>query len=222
MVKGLKCVLVATGLASLTLPLFAQDSAERRAVDASASWGVDLDSGKIAVDAYLLYYHDPDQGVLIVNGLGYNEALAEAGATLLRDGSWLMPDGSTLKPLVSEVTLLLGDEPPELAGMVTSARQTDVARIQLTASTTASARAQKVRWFKRCNRCEVCLTGCFDRTLAQGGDFKTCGSGGFFSRCKEQRQVGACNPLINFACAGCTGAVTGTEDLFVWGCAPGC
>jgi len=216
----LKRMLPLVGLLLWAPQLSAQDPAARDTLDKSISWGIDRDSGKIAVDSYLLYFYDPINQVLVVNGAGYDYALTEAGAVEQSDGRWQMPDGLVLKPLIGEVEIYAGDEPDDLRATTQSLRSTTVSRVQL--SDQVSAKATRTKWFKRCNRCQECPVGCFDRTLAQGGDYKTCGSGGFFTTCKERVQPGACNPLIEFTCAGCTGAVTQTLDLYVWGCAADC
>ena len=197
-----------------------EDPAARETLDRSLSWGVDRDSGKIAIDAYLLYFYDPENRVLVVNGSAVSDAAQEAGAQILKDGSWLMPDGTTLKPLLGEVAIYAGDEPEDLRTAMEGVPETSVSRVQL--SEQASARAERVRWFRRCNRCNACPTGCFDRLLAQGGSFRTCGSGGFFTRCREDFRSDFCNPALQFTCAGCTGSFITTVPLFAWGCAVGC
>lgn len=212
------------GLAALLLlspvAMGQDESEERRTLDSSLGWGIDRDSGKIAVDAYLLYFYDPKDQVLVVNGAAYKQALADAEAEIQEDGSWRMSDGAVLKPLVGEVAIFLGDEPEELREVLKEFPATKLDRVQL--YTGVSETAERSRWFKRCNRCTGCITGCWGQELFQGGNFKTCGSGGIFNSCKESGRNDYCTPTLRFSCDGCTGTLLSVTNYYNWGCGLDC
>lgn len=214
-------LLCLAGLLALSPAVLGQDSAERRKLDNSLSWGVDRDTGKIAVDAFLLYFYDPVNQVLVVNGAAVKYAASDAGAEIQPDGSWRMSDGATLKPIIAEAAIFLGDEPEELREVMRGFPETRLDRVQLS-SGEASAKAERSRWFKRCNRCTSCIGGCWGQELFQGGDFKTCGSGGIFNSCKETGREDYCTPTLRFSCDGCSGSLLSTTNYYNWGCALDC
>lgn len=215
-----KWMLCLAGFLALAPGAFCQDPAARQTLDRSLGWGIDRDTGKIAVDAYLLYFYDPENRVLVINGNAADQAAVDAEAKVLEDGRWLMPDGTALKPLVGEIAIFAGDEPDDLKEAMRGFPETSLSRVQL--SQEVSASAERVKWFRRCNHCNACPNGCSEHWLFQGGQFRSCGSGGFFTRCKERSRTDYCNPVLEFACNGCTGSVIHTFDLTLWGCANGC
>jgi hypothetical protein len=62
-------------------------------LEASASWGVDLSSGRIAIDPSLVVYSDAASQTIVVHPKHVSEAAETLGAKELEDGSFEFPDG---------------------------------------------------------------------------------------------------------------------------------
>lgn len=203
--------------AALALGVAAIASAEDSpavTLDKSAGWGIDRDSGGIAIDATLLVFWDPVKRTLVINPGYETEAAADVEAQIQSDGTWLMPDGSVVTPLRGQVKVLTGEEPSE-ARPAPGEHGTSVSRVDLT--TEIGEGASKTRLFSRCRGCEACPRGCQGALQwLPAPNFATCVSGGLFSTCK--RYWRAVCPVDEHACIGCTGGVVQSGSLYAWSC----
>lgn len=228
----------------LLIPLAAAAQTSRERLEASAGWGVDRTTGAIAIDASLLVLYDPVGRTLVVNPNFWNEAVAETGATVLKDGSWRMPNGTVLRPLVGTKAIVVGDEPAELiaasglptvpydrvtvtdaASLVTS----DLSRalvsgtsVKLPRSLRPTEFATKIKHSKRCAGCSTwCNNGCHgnENVYPIGGQTGFC-EFKLFHRC-YQYFTPACR-VDTHECEGCVGAIIDTYDAYLWQCTGGC
>ena len=190
----------------------AEDSAAET-LDKSAGWGIDRDSGGIAIDATLLVFWDPVHRTLVINPDHEAEAAADVEALVQSDGTWLMPDGSVVTPLRGQVKVLTGEEPAE-ARPAPGEPSTSVSRVDLT--TQIGEGATKTRLFSRCRGCLPCPRGCQGALLwLPAPNYRTC-EGALFSTCK--RTWRAVCPVDEYACIGCTGGVIFQTSAFAWSC----
>jgi hypothetical protein len=232
-------------LVVLLVPLAATAQATaRERLEASAGWGVDRATGAIAVDASLLVLYDPVGKTLVVNPNFWNDALAETGATVQRDGSWRMPDGNVVRPLVGREAIVIGDEPADLiaasglptvpydkvtitdsVGLVT----TDPSRALVSGTSVSLPRALRPASFakkiKHSKTCAGCSTWCNNGCHGNANVYPINGKTGFcefklFHRC-YQYYTPACRE-DTYECEGCQGAVVETYDYYLWQCTGGC
>lgn len=203
-------------LLALSLPaaLFAEGSMVEE-LDKSAGWGVDRDSGRVAIDASLLVFWDPQSRTLVIHPDYEAEAAADVEAVVQSDGSWLMPDGSQLTPIRGAVMVLTGEETEELLQRTESHARTTADRVDLSAE--ISEGAQKTRLFSRCTGCSKCPTGCVG-ALQWGAapNFATCEPAGLFRTCK--RYWRAVCPADEYTCVGCTGIIVASGAMYAWTC----
>lgn len=182
-------------------------------LDKSAGWGIDRDSGGVAIDAMLLVFWDPVHRTLVINPDHEAEAAADVEALVQADGTWLMPDGSVVTPLRGQVKVLTGEEPAE-ARPAPGEPSTSVSRVDLTKE--IGAGATKTRLFSRCRGCLPCPRGCQGALQwLPAPNYRTCEPAGF-STCK--RTYRAVCPVDQHACIGCTGGVIFSGALYDWSC----
>jgi len=194
------------------------DSASRGQLDRSASWGIDLDTGKVAIDASLTYMHDPEKRSLVINPNYSQDALDELKVTVQRDGSWLFPDGSSLTPVRGEEAIVVGDEPDGLveASGLPAVR---VDRVNLVAQ--MGGGAKRTRHWRKCNGCTGCLNGC-DVNVFYAGDtnYKYCTFSWPWNKCTEEQKE-TCRISV-FSCVNCSGPILSTVTVNDWVCADNC
>ncbi len=182
-------------------------------LDKSAGWGIDRDSGQVAIDAQLLVFWDPVHRTLVINPGHEAEAAAAVEAEVQADGTWLMPDGSVVTPIQGQVKVLTGEEPAE-ARPAPGEPTTSVSRVDLT--TEIGAGAIQARLFSRCRGCYACPRGCEGALQwLPAPNYRTCESA-LFSTCKRTWRP-VC-PVDEHACIGCTGGVVASGALYAWSC----
>ncbi|MCP3958133.1 MAG: hypothetical protein GY719_09795 [bacterium] len=185
----------------------------------SAGWGIDLDSGKVAVDAGLIYLFDAANSSLVVHPDRADQAAADLEAVIQADGSWQI-EGKTYSPVVAELVIESGQEPAEL---LAEARLPRVSHERVNLVTEIGEGAVKARIFRKCKSCTDLPCpwngSCFSNVLFSNitnplrpGSCKF----SIFSSCK-QRYEPICN-LTYFNCNGCTGGVSGTGFYWWWAC----
>lgn len=233
--------LAIASILTLTLwaPLAAQPpgSAEENQarLDDSASWGIELESGKIAIDPTLVVYADGRNRTVVINPRYAQQAAEQLGAKLLPDGSFGFDDGSTIQPLVAQYAIRVGNEPEDLlaeAGLPT----VDFARVRLMAPTSTEESATedqasrekgtkavygelRLRFRHRCEGCTSCDKPCDKGVVAQGPRHRSCQrTSWFWNLCLEVYA-----PLCfqtHFYCNDCKPPITGVSVALGWTCGP--
>jgi hypothetical protein len=208
-----------------------EDNAAR--LDASASWGVDLNSGKIAVDPSLVVYSDANSKTIVAHPKRLSEAAASLGATVRPDGAFEFPDGTVIIPVLGELSIRVGNEPEGLledSGLPI----VDIERVRLispvsNAGTVAQAQAarklggakewigeQRVRSWRTCGGCAGCPRGCNGLSFYQGNNYKYCTFSWPWNHCTERFDF-RCR-RTDFNCRNCTGAIIGESASVDWSC----
>lgn len=207
-----------------------EDNAAR--LEASASWGVDLTSGKIAIDPSLVVYSDAPSQTIVINPKHIFEAAETLGATVLADGSFEFPDGLVVVPVVGQLAIRVGNEPEGLiedSGLPA----VDIGRVRLIptvsdadAVTKANAaRAagvgpwigeQRTRSWRTCSGCTGCPQGCNGLSLYQGNSYRSCNFSWPWNRCTDRFDF-RCR-RTDFNCRNCTGAIIGQSATVDWSC----
>jgi hypothetical protein len=189
----------------------------RSDLDKSASWGIDVNTGKVAIDASLVYTYDPSHGSLVINPNTADEAARALGATVQGDGSWRLPDGTTLTPVRGEEAIVAGDEPDGLVE-ASGLPAVPVGQVQLVAAAASSTRTRS--WHK-CNGCTGCLNGCAVNVFYSGDpSYKYCTFSWPWNKCTETSQE-TCKTTI-YSCVNCSGPILATGVLVDWVCADNC
>ena len=222
--------LLTLGMLSTAQAGTVDDNAAR--LDASASWGVDLDSGKIAIDPSLVVYSDAASRTIVIHPKHVSEAAATLGATVREDGSFQLPNGSVVFPVVGELAIRVGNEPDGLiedSGLPT----VEIERVRLIAPTSnadavtqaqAALKAgteewigeQRVRSWRTCSGCAGCPRGCTGLSFYQGNNYKYCTFSWPWNRCTERFDF-RCR-RTDFNCRNCTGAIIGESASVDWSC----
>lgn len=185
----------------------------------SAGWGIDLDTGKVAVDAGLIYFLDAVNSTFVINPKLADQAIEDLGATVLDDGRWEV-EGETYTPVLAELVIDSGREPEELFEY---ARLPRVAYERVNVVNDIGEGALKARAFRRCRDCRA--TTCPFNGLCQGNtQYSNLANPARPGECKfalfrtcRQRYEPICN-VTYFQCLGCNGGVTGTNQLLLWAC----
>lgn len=215
--------LFALALLLSTGPMLAEESFRYetgpKELEESAGWGVDLDTGKVAVDAGLIYFFDPTNSTLVINPNLSDDAIEELKAVVQSDGSWLI-EGKTYYPVIGELAIDSGQEPEELFAEAALPR---VAYERVNIVTEIAEGALKSRIFRKCKNCTdfpcpvdgVCDGNWLYSNLpspARPGECKFA----FFRKCK-QRYEPVCDITV-FECLDCLGDVIGEGVLLWWSC----
>jgi hypothetical protein len=191
---------------------------DRNALDNSGSWGIDLDTGKVAIDASLLFVLDPTNRALVINPNTADEAAKELGATIERDGSWHLGDGSAYTPIKGELAIVVGDEPEGLVE-ASGLPAVPVSRVNLISAMASGAK--RTRSWHKCSGCAGCAQGCNVNVLYTGDpSFKYCKFSWPWNHCSEEFKE-VCK-VTYFSCINCSGSVTGTTTVSTWVCADNC
>lgn len=207
-------LVAALGLLASAPVALAQES-DAEILDKSAGWGIDRDSGRVAIDASLLVFWDPENRTLVVNPDYEAEAAADVGAEVQADGSWLMPEAGAVVPVRGDVRVLTGEEPDELREISEARPNTTVDRVELTQQ--IGAGATKTRIFSRCTGCLSCPLGCSANILwGAAGRYRACEPNWPWRTCKTYWRP-VC-PYQIFGCIGCTGPILGTGYGYDWSC----
>jgi hypothetical protein len=234
----MKTKLALASILTLTLwaPLAAQPpgSAEENQarLDASASWGIELESGQIAIDPTLVVYADSHSRTVIINPKYTQQAAEHLGATLLPDGSFGLEDGTTVKPLVAAGVIRAGNEPEgvlEDSGLPV----VEIDRVRLMAVTSDEATAAedqalreagfkgligelRLRIFRRCTGCTLCPTGCQNGQAFLNRGYQTCEWSSRISVC-PQIIIPQCF-YFRYFCRDCSGPLVGASATVGWAC----
>lgn len=203
-------------------------------LEASASWGVDLDSGQIAIDPSLVVYSDATSRTIVVHPNHVPEAAASLNATVRQDGSFEFPDGLVVAPIVGQLSIRVGNEPEGLledsglpivdisrvrliptTSTAATVAQTSAAQAQAAASGTWIGEQRRRSW-RTCSGCTRCRQGCDGLSLWQGNSYKTCSFSWPWNRCTETFDF-RCR-RTDFNCRNCTGAILGESASVDWGC----
>lgn len=223
----------------LLLALMTVSSAEAGTVaenearlESSASWGVDLTSGRVAIDAALVVYSDAASKRIVINAKYASEAAATLGATLRPDGGFEFSDGTVVYPIVGQVAIRVGNEPQGLledSGLPI----VDIESVQLisavsNASAVKQAQAaqqtaagtwigeQRTRSWRTCSGCTRCPQGCQGLSFYQGNSYKSCSFSWPWNRCTERFDFRCIR--TDFNCRNCTGAIIGESASVDWSC----
>lgn len=201
-------------------------------LEASASWGVDLTSGKIAIDPSLVVYSDAGSQTIVIHPNHVSEAAATLGATVRADGSFEFADGSVVVPIVGELAIRVGNEPDGLledSGLPT----VEIGRVRLIppasdAESVAQAQAaqemaagnwigeRRVRSWRTCSGCTRCPQGCIGLSFYQGNSYRSCSFSWPWNRCTETFDFRCIR--TDFNCRNCTGAIIGESASVDWSC----
>jgi hypothetical protein len=208
-----------------------EDNAAR--LEASASWGVDLTSGQIAIDPSLVVYSDAASQTIVIHPNHVSEAAATLGATLRADGSFAFPDGVVVVPVVGQAVIRVGNEPDGLleeSGLPV----VDIGRVRLIppvsdADAVAKVHAaqaagtvgpwigeQRTRSWRKCSGCTGCPQGCNGLSLYQGNSYRSCNFSWWWDRCTDRFDY-RCK-RTDFNCRNCTGAIIGQSATVDWSC----
>ena len=224
-------LMLATGALFSAQAATVEDNAAR--LEASASWGVDLTSGKIAIDPSLVVYSDAASQTIVIHPEHVSEAAATLGATVLADGSFEFPDGLVVRPVVGQLAIRVGNEPDGLledSGLPV----VDIGRVRLIppvsdADAVTQAKAaqaagagpwigeQRTRSWRKCSGCTGCPQGCNGLSLYQGNSYRSCNFSWWpGDRCTDRFDF-RCR-RTDFNCRNCTGAIVGQSATVDWSC----
>lgn len=188
--------LAIASILTLTLlpPLAAQPGPDEKEIrlDESASWGIELESGQIAIDPSLVVYADSHSRTVVINPKYTEQAAKQLGAKVLPDGSFGLEDGTTVRPMVAERVIRTGKEPEGLlddSGLPV----VELDRVRLMALTSDEATAIedqalreagfkgwigeiRLRFWRSCNSCNSCPSSeCRFGIRYTGNRYLTCG-----------------------------------------------
>ncbi len=231
--KTIHAVLILLVLIAGVLPAQAatvDDDAAR--LEASASWGVDLATGQIAIDPSLIVYSDADSGTIVINPKHAAAAAEALNARERGDGSFLLPDGSVVTPILGQLAIRVGNEPDGLledSGLPL----VDIAKVRLMAPVSdpkavEKARAardkgvkawigqQRTRSWHKCSGCNACPKGCIGLSFYQGNNYKPCAFSWPWNSCTEKFDF-RCR-RTDFYCRDCTGDIVGESASVDWSC----
>lgn len=201
-------------------------------LEASASWGVDLSTGQVAIDPSLIIYSDAASGTIVIHPQHASEAAASLGATLLADGSFQFADGTVVIPVVGREVIRVGNEPDGLldeSGLpivdigkvrlippVSDAKSVENTHAALAKGLKTWIGEKRQRSWHTCSRCNGCPKGCSGLSFYQGNNYKSCTSSWPWNSCTEVFDF-RCR-RTDFNCRNCTGAIVGESASVDWSC----
>jgi hypothetical protein len=219
--------------ASAVLPAQAATVDENAArLEASASWGVDLTTGKIAIDPSLIVYSDAASGTIVIHPGHVSDAAAALGATALSDGSFRFSEGTVVVPVVGQEVIRVGNEPDGLlaeSGLpivgiesvrlippVSDSKAVETAHAALAKDTKTWIGEKRVRSWHKCSRCNGCPKGCSGLSYYQGNNYKSCDFSWPWNSCTEVFDF-RCR-RTDFYCRDCSGPIIGESASVDWSC----